>query len=90
MPEAHLIAIATFGLGSTGVASIESIALMIVNENWIPFENSYDAALLDALTREPSKFSERSSLQLGVGPPSRQLGSARGRFRASGDVSRSA
>ena len=90
MPEAHLIAIATFDLGSTGVASIESIALMIVNENWIPFENSYDAALIDALTREPSKFSERSSLQLGVGPPSCQRRPARGRFRTSGDVSRSA
>ena len=56
MPEAHLIAIATFGLGPTGVASIESIALMIVNENWIPFENSYDAALLDTLTRERASF----------------------------------
>ena len=56
MPEAHLIAIATFGLEPTGVASIESIALMIVNDNWIPFENSYDAALLDALTRERASF----------------------------------
>jgi hypothetical protein len=56
MPAAHLIVIATFGLGPTGVASIESIALMIVNENWIPFENSYDAALLDALTRARASF----------------------------------
>ena len=56
MPEAHLIAIATFGLEPTGVASIESIALMIVNENWIPFESSYEAALLDALTRERASY----------------------------------
>ena len=56
MPEAHLIAIAPFGLGPTGVASIESIALMIVNENWIPFENSYDAALLEALTRSHASY----------------------------------
>ena len=56
MPEAHLIAIATFGLGPTGVASIETIALMIVTENWIPFENSYDAALLDALTRGRASY----------------------------------
>ena len=56
MPETHLIAIATFGIGPTGVASIESIALMVVNENWIPFEHSFDAALLDALTRSRSNF----------------------------------
>ena len=56
MPETHLIAIATFGLGPTGLASIESIALMIVTENWIPFEHSFDAALLDALTRHRASF----------------------------------
>ena len=56
MPEAHLIAIATFGLAPTGVASIETIALMVVTENWIPFEHSYDAALLDALTRGRASF----------------------------------
>ena len=56
MPQTHLIAIATFGLGATGVASIESIALMIVTENWIPFEHSYDAALLDALTQARVSF----------------------------------
>ena len=56
MPETHLIAIATFGLGPTGVASIESIALMIVNENWIPFEHRFDAALLDALTRRRASY----------------------------------
>ncbi len=56
MPEAHLIAIATFGMGATGLAAIETIALMIVNENWIPFENSYDAALLHELTKRRASF----------------------------------
>jgi Protein of unknown function (DUF1173) len=51
MPDAHLTAVATFELAPTGVASIEAISLMVVTENWIPFENSYDATLLDALTR---------------------------------------
>ena len=69
MPEAHLIAIATFELGPTGVASIESIALMIVNENWIPFENTYDAALLDALTRERASFLKGLRYNLGVDRP---------------------
>ena len=69
MPEAHLIAIATFGLGSTGVASIEAIALMIVNENWIPFENIYDAALLDALTRSQASFLKGLRYNLGSDRP---------------------
>jgi hypothetical protein len=69
MPEAHLVAIATFELGPTGVASIESIALMIVNENWIPFENTYDAALLDALTRERASFLKGLRYNLGVDRP---------------------
>ena len=56
MPETNLIAIATFGLGPTGVASIEAIALMIVTENWIPFESSDEAALLDALTRARASY----------------------------------
>ena len=46
MPETHLIVIATFGLDPTGVASIETIAPMVVTENWIPFESSHEAALL--------------------------------------------
>ena len=69
MPEAHLIAIATFGLEPTGVASIESIALMIVNENWIPFENSYDGALLDALTRSQANFLKGLRYNLGSDRP---------------------
>ena len=56
MPESHLIAIATFGLGPTGLASVESIALMIVNENWIPFETTFDATLLDALTHAQASY----------------------------------
>jgi hypothetical protein len=56
MPESHLIAIATFGMGPTGLASIETIALMVVNENWIPFESSYDAALVAELTKRRASF----------------------------------
>ena len=69
MPETHLIAIATFGLGPTGVASIESIALMIDNENWIPFEHSFDAALLDTLTQRRASFLKGLRYNLSVERP---------------------
>lgn len=68
-PEAHLIAVATFGLASTGVASVETIALMVVNENWIPFEHNYDAMLLDVLTRRRASYLKGLRYNLSAGRP---------------------
>ena len=55
-PESHLIAAATFGVGVSGIAAIEAIALMMVSERWIPFESQYEGMLLDALTKHGSIF----------------------------------
>ncbi|UXN57762.1 DUF1173 domain-containing protein [Phyllobacterium zundukense] len=45
----HLIMIATFGISDAGIASVEEIALMVVNENWIPFESVHEQRLLEKL-----------------------------------------
>lgn len=45
----HLMAIATFGLPPTGLAVIEEMALMVVSENWIPYESVYEKKLIDSL-----------------------------------------
>ncbi len=55
-PDAHLVAITTFGLDSVGVATVEAVALMVVTENWIPFESTNEATLIDALTRRQISF----------------------------------
>ncbi len=47
----HLILIATFGISTAGIASIEEIALMVVNEHWLPFEDVYDLRLLERVGR---------------------------------------
>ncbi|MHA6645764.1 DUF1173 domain-containing protein [Mesorhizobium sp. A623] len=47
----HLIAIATFGMNAAGLAIIEEIALMVVSENWIPYESAYEKRLVDALAK---------------------------------------
>ena len=47
----HLILIATFGISTAGIASIEEIALMVVNEHWLPFEDVYELRLLEKLGR---------------------------------------
>lgn len=47
--KAHLLAIATFGISSAGVSFIAEIALMVVTENWIPFESAQEQQLLGRL-----------------------------------------
>ena len=49
MERTRLVVIGTFSVGSTGVATLEEAALMTVTENWIPFENTYEKLLIDAL-----------------------------------------
>jgi hypothetical protein len=49
--SSHLMAIATFGLNPAGLAIIEEIALMVVSENWIPYETVPEKRLVDALAR---------------------------------------
>ncbi|RWX15912.1 DUF1173 domain-containing protein [Rhizobium leguminosarum] len=51
----HLIMIATFGISGAGIASIEEIAMMVVNENWIPFESIHEQHLLERLSRLKQK-----------------------------------
>jgi hypothetical protein len=52
----HLIAIATFGMSPAGLAVVEDMALMVVTENWVPYDSAYEKKLVDAL----AKVSERS------------------------------
>ena len=54
--DSHLVFIATFGLSPTGIATIETLAVMVVSANWIPFEHAYDKLMLDALTAQKRRF----------------------------------
>ncbi|HEX7906674.1 MAG TPA: DUF1173 domain-containing protein [Paraburkholderia sp.] len=54
--DSHLVFIATFGLMPTGIASIETLAVMVVSANWIPFEHAYDKLMLDTLTAHKRRF----------------------------------
>ncbi|QRG06860.1 DUF1173 domain-containing protein [Xanthobacter dioxanivorans] len=47
--ETHVVAVATFGISSAGVPAINEIALMVVTENWIPFESAHELQLLSRL-----------------------------------------
>jgi hypothetical protein len=52
----HLMAIATFGLTPAGLAVVEDMALMVVAENWVPYDSAYEKRLVDTL----SKLRDRS------------------------------
>ena len=56
--ESHLIAICTFGIGTTGIASAEEIALMVVNKNWIPFESVFEETLIQAMVDSKRRFTK--------------------------------
>jgi hypothetical protein len=53
--RSHLMTIATFGLNPAGLAVIEEIAVMVVNENWIPFDSVHERKLVDVLARMRDK-----------------------------------
>ena len=52
----HLTVIGTIGINQSGSASFEEIALMIVNENWIPYDNADELSLIDALVQAKRRF----------------------------------
>ncbi len=54
----HIIAIATVSVSVTGLPFIEEIALMIVNENWIPIESDFDRILISNLTSKGRRFAK--------------------------------
>lgn len=56
MASTHLMMVGTFGFAATGVASLEEVALMNVNEGWIPFENTFEKTLLDVLTHHHRRY----------------------------------
>ncbi|MCC7005678.1 MAG: DUF1173 domain-containing protein [Ottowia sp.] len=58
LPETHLIMIGTFGVSATGIPTLEEVALINVTENWIPFESTFDKALLEALTQAQRPFTK--------------------------------
>lgn len=69
----HLMVIGVFGAKASGIASFEEVALMVVNENWIPYDNIDELRLLNKLTRSNHKFTK--SLRYNV-PSTTPLASA--------------
>ncbi|CAR57723.1 DUF1173 domain-containing protein [Burkholderia cenocepacia] len=67
----HLMVIATASLSRTGIATVQECSLMLTTEQWIPFDDSSEHALLQALVRRRYVKCLRYNL-----PSSRPLASA--------------
>ena len=54
--DVNLLAIGTFGFADSGIAKIEEIALVPLNQTWLPFESLGEKELLDTLTMQNRSF----------------------------------
>jgi hypothetical protein len=52
----HLMSVATFGVASTGLATIEEIAFMVTDEHWIPFGDLNEKMLIDRLNEQRRSY----------------------------------
>ena len=53
---AHLVAVATFGVASSGLASVEEIALMVTDDHWVPFGDLNEKVLIDRLNEQRRSY----------------------------------
>lgn len=54
--SSHLMAVATFGVASSGLAAIEEIALVVTDGNWVPFGDLNEKTLMDRLNENHRSY----------------------------------
>lgn len=56
LEDTRLIIIGTFGVGSTGIPTLEEVALMSVTDAWLPIDHTFDKSLVDAMVKDKRRF----------------------------------
>lgn len=56
--DGHLIVIATFTVGRTGLASVQELSLAMTDEHWLPYESAADKLLLDTAIAARRRFTK--------------------------------
>ncbi|NJD07946.1 MAG: DUF1173 domain-containing protein [Methylococcaceae bacterium] len=54
--HSHLVLIGTFEASPSGIATLQTAALMLATETWLPFESLFEYTLLDTLVRNNRRF----------------------------------
>lgn len=68
-PDTHIIVIATFSMAKAGYPVLQDIGMMLTTSNWIPFEHTRDAALIDAMTKAKRRFTKSLRFNLPLDAP---------------------
>lgn len=56
--QGHLMVIATFTVGRTGLASVQELSMAMTDEHWLPYESEADKLLLDTAIRAHRRFTK--------------------------------
>lgn len=65
----HLMVIGTCSAGPTGVLSLQEVAFMTCNHDWIPIENTYEDQLITSLSKANRRFVKGLRYQLAANRP---------------------
>ncbi len=69
MGSGHAIVIASFSIAKAGYPVLHEIGMMLVTDNWIPFESLRELEVLDALTEQSRAFQKQLRFNLPVDAP---------------------
>ena len=71
--DGHLMVIATFTVGRTGLASAQELCLTMTDEHWLPYESEADKLLLDTVIRARRRFTKSLRYNLPANQPMASL-----------------
>ena len=69
----HLMVIATFTVGRTGLASVQELSLAMTDEHWRPYENAADKLLLDTAITARRRLTKSLRYNLAAATPMASL-----------------
>ena len=69
MGSGHAILIASFSIAKAGYPVLHEIGMMLVTDNWIPFEGLRELEVLNALTEQSRAFQKQMRFNLPVDAP---------------------
>jgi hypothetical protein len=69
MGSGHAILIASFSIAKAGYPVLQEIGMMLVTENWIPFEGLRELEVLNALTEQTRAFQKQLRFNLPADAP---------------------
>jgi uncharacterized protein DUF1173 len=71
--QGHLMVIATFSVGRTGLASVQELAMAMTDEHWLPYESEADKLLLDTAIDGHRRFTKSLRYNLAGNQPMASL-----------------